>query len=224
MAGPYIVFVIDDVGYTRKYRSLLASLGDNATYAILPHVPYSSYFHKFASKTGAETILHLPILSASGKDTDPGLLKPDMSSEEIVDTLRDDILSVGNCPGANNHKGSLGTSDERLMRIVLRQFKHRNMFFLDSYTTASSVVLKMAEQEGVPVLRRDIFLDNKDDRSAINRQITLLAKEADKKGHSIGIGHYRYNTLKVLNERIPELEEEGYDIICLSELIRLIKD
>jgi hypothetical protein len=74
------------------------------------------------------------------------------------------------------------------------------------------------------VLRRDIFLDNKDDRSAINRQITLLAKEADKKGHSIGIGHYRYNTLKVLNERIPELEEEGYDIICLSELIRLIKD
>ena len=220
--GPYLVFVLDDVGNTKKDKQLLMDLGNNITYAILPFLPHSSYFADLSKRTKAEVLLHLPIESKRGNEKDPGKISPEMSRDQILNQLNKNFASVPFCVGANNHKGSLGTSDIRLMRIVLSEIKRRGLFFLDSYTTKDSVVSSISKQLGLPVLKRDTFLDNEDSPNKIDIQISKLSKSAREKGYAIGIGHYRYNTLKVLNKRIPLLKNQGYTIISLKQLINII--
>ena len=63
------------------------------------------------------------------------------------------------------------------------------------------------------------LLSHADEQEAIKKQIGGLASRAKERGFAIGICHYRYNTLKVLNEEIPRLKDEGYWIVSLDDLI-----
>lgn len=217
---PKIAFVIDDMGNTDHYQNLIKSLRDKVTYAVLPHLPYSGLFNELSKKTGAEVILHLPLEASDGTVPGPGLLTTRMRAEHARETLRNNLRSVSQHVGANNHMGSLGTTDPALMKLFFQELKRRDLFFLDSYTTPNSVGFEMGAHVGIPVLIRDVFLDNTDEPQAIRRQLNALKKVARKKGYAIGIGHYRQNTLKVLKAAMPELEQEGFELIALTDLLR----
>jgi len=217
---PKLVFVIDDMGHTPKYRDRLMKLGNHVTYAILPMLPYSQAYSQLSKKTGAEVILHLPLESSKGTIPGPGLITERMTDSHILDVLGRNLRSVPHHVGVNNHMGSLGTSDSQLMTVILKELKRRGLFFFDSYTTTQTVGFRIGGRIGLPVLKRDVFLDNKDDQTAVREQVRKLAALARKKGFAIGIGHYRYNTLKVFEKEIPRLIREGFEIISLSDLIR----
>lgn len=223
-AGPILVFVIDDVGNTLTDRSLLAELGRNVTYAILPELPHSRDFAEMSRKTGAEVILHLPMEAINGPIDDPGKISPSMSKDDIMRTLKADIACVPYIAGVNNHKGSLATADSEIMTMVLSCLKERGLFFLDSFTSPGSVACDICRKTGMPVLRRDIFLDNSSDPVEIKAQIDRLLRVAQKKGYAIAIGHYRPNTLRVLVETLPKLISDGYQIRSLSQLIEWKQD
>jgi len=217
---PKIVIVLDDMGNTDHYQDLIKSLEDKVTYAILPHLPHSGLFNAMSKKTGAEVILHLPLEASDGTVPGPGLLTSRMSTEHARETLRKNLHSVSQHVGVNNHMGSLGTTDTALMKLVFQELNRRDLFFLDSYTTPNSVGFEMGTQVGIPVLVRDVFLDNIDEPQAIRRQLGDLKKIARKKGYAIGIGHYRQNTLKVLRAAMPGLEEEGFELVGLTDILR----
>ncbi len=214
-----IVFVIDDIGYHLQEEVRLTKLGDKVTYAILPLLPYSKYFGNLSKKTGAEVILHMPLEAMDGTIPGRGLITRAMPAKEILKMVDTDLNSVPNHVGSNNHMGSLGTSDPALMKIILEDIKRRNLFYLDSFTSSDSVVVPVAQELGVPVLKRDVFLDNIDAKQAIRDQIKQLKSISRKKGYAIGIGHYRANTLEVLIQDIPVMEQEGFEMISLQELL-----
>ena len=221
---PKIAFVIDDIGGHNKLRRELSALDPRVTYAILPLLPYSRYFGELGKKNHADVILHLPLDTILDKIPGPGLIVSNMSDEDILEMLRRDLDSVPNHIGANNHMGSRGTADRRLMKIILIEFKKRHLFFLDSYTSRNSVVAEVAREVGVPCVTRGSFLDNVDEKSAILKAITLFEDIARKKGTAIAIGHYRKNTLEVLKTEIPRLEKEGFQIITLREMLKVQRD
>jgi len=215
---PRVVFVIDDMGHTDDFQDLLLTLRNKVTYSILPDLEFSRHFDFLSRKTGADVILHLPLQAQNGVDPGPGLIKSGMSDKEVLAVIDHDLASTPHSLGANNHMGSSASMDRRLMQVILSEFKRRGKFFLDSYTTKDSVIVDVAQELGILVHRRDIFLDNEDNKKHIRIQIKLLADMAYAKGYAIAIGHYRYNTLKVLSEEIPRLEDSGYEIVTLSEL------
>ena len=215
---PKIVFVIDDMGYTREHEKELKKLGSLVTYAVLPKLKYSGHFGRLSRETGAEVILHLPLESQKGTIPGKGLITSQMKDSHILEVLRKDLDSVPYRIGVNNHMGSLGTSDPRVMRVVLKELKRKGYFFLDSYTTSKSVTGPIARGLGLPFLKRDVFLDNEDKQPYIRQQVQLLAKVARKRGYAIGIGHYRYNTFKVLQSEIKSLRKKGYVILSLQDL------
>ena len=137
---PKIVFVIDDIGEHEKFKNELAKLGPKVTYAILPLRDFSRYFSEQGKRIHADVILHLP-LETVHTDQFPGqgLITEEMSDEEILSGLRQDLASVPGHVGVNNHMGSKGTSDRRLMTIILRALKRERLFFFDSHTTSKSV-------------------------------------------------------------------------------------
>ena len=220
---PKLVFVIDDMGYTVEHRELLIRLGDNVTYAILPVLSHSQYFSLLSLSTQAEVILHLPLETEDGTIPGPGLITSRMTTPHIQEMLQRDLQSVPQLMGVSNHMGSLGTSDSRLMELILSELKNKNLFFLDSHTTPRTVGRMVGKKIGIPVLDRHVFLDNVDEETAITNQIEELKKIAQRQGYAIGIGHYRPLTLKVLSEEIPLLKQENFEIVSLSDIINFKK-
>jgi polysaccharide deacetylase 2 family uncharacterized protein YibQ len=221
---PKITFVIDDVGNHNRCNAQLKSLGDKVTYAILPLLPYSQYYGNLSRQTGAEVILHLPLDTVLDKIPGRGLIVGTMSQEDILDILARDLDSVPNYVGVNNHMGSRGTADRKMMTIILKELKRRGLFFLDSYTTPESVVPSVGREIGIPILARGVFLDNEDSKPEIRAQLNQLRTIAREKGNAIAIGHYRAKTLEVLAKEIPQFEKEGFEIITLKEMLKVQQD
>ena len=216
---PKIVFVIDDIGAHNRLATQLKKLSPKVTYAILPLLPYSRYFGMLGAQTGSEVILHLPLEASQDVIPGRGLIVSTMSSGDILAMLNRDLESVPNAVGANNHMGSRGTTDREMMTVILKELKRRGLFFLDSYTTKDSVVPEVARAVRIPFLKRGVFLDNVDEKSAIRSQIRELENSARENRSAIAIGHYRKNTLEVLADEIPALERKGFEIISLKELL-----
>ncbi len=217
---PAIVFVIDDIGHEKTYDAIIDQLGNKITYAILPHLRFSQFYGEKSRSTGADVILHLPLESERGIYPGPGLITRFMPEDEIRHMVAENLESVPNHIGANNHMGSLGTSDGGFMQIILDEFKKRNLFFLDSFTSPRSLVVPISRQMLIPVLRRDVFLDNVEKTEPIRQQVQRAAQVASSSGYAIAIGHYKKYTLEVLADEIPKLEKQGYQIIKLSDLMR----
>lgn len=221
---PKVAFVIDDIGYHLRDRDRLMALNDKVTYAILPLLPYSRYFGNLSHTTGAEIILHLPLDTTQDKIPGRGLIVDTMSTADILDMLARDLDSVPNHVGVNNHMGSRGTANREMMTVILKDLKRRGLFFLDSYTSQGSVVPSVAREIGLPILTRGVFLDNEDSKPAILAQLRQLRQVAREKGNAIAIGHYRTKTLEVLGTEIFAMEDEGFEIINLEEMLQVQQD
>jgi polysaccharide deacetylase 2 family uncharacterized protein YibQ len=217
--APRIAIVIDDMGQTNHDQDLLEALGDSVNYAILPHLPYSAYFANLSLKTKAQVIVHMPLEAKDGRYPGPGVITTQMTPEAALKNLYGNLENVPHHVGMNNHMGSKATASRPLMKTILGALKKRNLFFLDSYTSKDSVAVDVAKSLKLPVLKRDVFLDNVITKDAIRAQIDVLADTAGRKGFAIGICHYHDVTLKVLYEEIPRLKEEGYILVQLSDLL-----
>lgn len=217
--APKVVIVIDDIGNTQDHLSLLESLKDDVTYAILPHLKYSEQFSRLSEVTKAEVILHLPLEASDGTIPGPGLITTRMPPSQIREMLNRDLHTVPHSVGVNNHMGSLGTANPEVMKLVLSELKAKGMFFLDSRTTPASKAEEVAQRLSFTILEREIFLDNTDSQEAVRDQLHELVQTSYRKGYAVGIGHYRYNTLKVLNEEIPKIRASGIEVISLAELL-----
>ena len=75
-------------------------------------------------------------------------------------------------------------------------------------------------EEGVPATRRDVFLDHTRSVEAVAREFERLKAKARKQGHAVAIGHPFPETLEVLEQQLPLLEAEGFELVTISELLQ----
>ena len=216
-----IVLVIDDFGYRNDSISDgFLELPVPITCAVLPGHNQSSRFAKKAINAGKEVIVHMPMQSAiTSSGEDEFKLKIGMTSEEIEWRLNEALNEIPEAVGINNHQGSKATTDGKVMAVVASVLKNKNKFFLDSRTSSKTVGENTMRSVGVPTARRHIFLDNDLSIENISKQLDKLVAVAEKKGLAIGIGHVKGNTLKVLEEEIPALVEQGFEFKFLSQVV-----
>ena len=216
-----IVLVIDDFGYRNDSISDgFLELPVPITCAVLPGHNQSSRFAKKAINAGKEVIVHMPMQSAiASSGEDEFKLKIGMTSEEIEWRLNEALNEIPEAVGINNHQGSKATTDGKVMAVVASVLKNKNKFFLDSRTSSKTVGENTMRSVGVPTARRHIFLDNDLSIENISKQLDKLVIVAEKKGLAIGIGHVKGNTLKVLEEKIPALVEQGFEFKFLSQVV-----
>ena len=98
---------------------------------------------------------------------------------------------------------------------------HGGLFFVDSYTTHTSIALYVARLFHVPALRRDVFLDNDRSMTQIAFQFRRLLGKARQNGHALAIAHPHPATLAYLHEHLPQLEKQGVRLIPVPELIHM---
>lgn len=217
---PRIAVIIDDLGYDRKIAQDFLTLDIPLTYSILPFSDHGKTIAKRAWSRGYEVMLHLPMEADNFSKMNPedGFLFVNMDRETLLTQLKKDLDDIPYIKGVNNHMGSKFTQSTSHMRWVLGEIKSRNLFFVDSLTTNASKGFPIAREIGVKAGRRDIFLDNIKEPTAIMAQIDQLIDIAQKRGFAIAIAHPYTVTYETLKENMPELKKK-VEIVYVSQLL-----
>lgn len=220
---PRIAIIIDDLGYGLAAGERALRLPGPVAYAVLPATPRGRTLADKASASGKEVLLHLPLQSTKHELADePGGIKLDMSRGQFADTFSQAFESVPHAVGVNSHRGSLLTRHPGHMAWLMEEISNRGeLFFVDSFTTHQSVALALAREVGVPAVRRDVFLDPDPAPETITREFARLKRVARQRGLAIGIGHPYPATLQLLEEELPKLGEEGFELVSISRYVAL---
>jgi polysaccharide deacetylase 2 family uncharacterized protein YibQ len=220
--GPRLAVVIDDIGRNRAEAIGFLDLRVPVTLAILPHQPHSKEIATLARSRGREFLLHLPMEPQGYPATNPGegALLSGMSHARVKELIESALRAVPGASGVNNHMGSRLTEQEQTMRWVMEDLRGRGLYFLDSLTSPKSVAGSAAVQAGLAWARRDVFLDNVREESAVRAQFRRAVERAKTGGRAVAIGHGNELTLKVLEEAEPMLRSAGVRVVPLREVLQ----
>ena len=217
---PTITIIIDDIGYRLQDDLQSLTLPGPVAYAILPHAPHTEKMSQLASRKNKEILLHQPMQAMEKNEyLGPGALTLNMSHKEFLQTLNININAVQNLIGINNHMGSLLTRHPGHMQWLMETMKANGQFYVDSLTSDDSVASRLARENNIPYLTRDVFLDNKLDAKYIRGQFMELIKVAKRKGSALGIGHPHPVTTAVLLNVLKDVEQHGVKLIGLKSLV-----
>ena len=219
-ARPQLAIVIDDLGNDRAQADSLFRIAYPLTISVLPHEANSGEIAEEAHRRGFQVMLHLPMASNAGDRDEAIELHPGMAAAEVEKTFAAMLDTVPYAAGVNNHEGSLGTADQKLMDELMPLLHQHNLFFIDSHTTAATVAETAAHAAGVAAARRNVFLDDEQAVPAVRKQFSLAIRDARERGSALAIGHPHPETLEVLNEMLPEAERQGVRLVFASDLAR----
>jgi len=216
-----LVFIIDDAGNNLKELEPFLRIQFPFTIAVLPGLPHSAEAAKRIRESGKEVILHQPMEAIGGQDPGPGAIYSGMSAEEIRAVLSRNIKEIGPIAGMNNHQGSKITMAKEAMQTILAFCNEKGICFIDSRTTADSVVPEVAKQMGIKIAERNVFIDNEQNKNAMLRYITSGLARARKNGSAVMIGHtWSPDLAPLLAEQFPDFVEQGYTLKTASDIIK----
>jgi len=221
--SPRICLILDDAGYQRgEVLRLLYSLKVPVTAAIIPGARYSTALAKEFPSHGVEVMCHMPMegheMGAVGEDY-PQLLKKGMGSRQVRKLVEAALAGLPNCRGLNNHMGSVASEDPDVVWDICRVLGGQGLYLVDSKTSPRSAMEFVAKKEGVAAAHRDVFLDNVEEGTAVEKQVEELAQRAGRKGQAVGIGHFKVVTLATLAKLVPALKEQGFRFVYASEIV-----
>jgi polysaccharide deacetylase 2 family uncharacterized protein YibQ len=215
-----VAIVIDDMGYRYTDKQAL-NLPGNITYAVLPHTTFGKKLAIQANKQQSDVILHIPMEAETETKLGPGALTSTMSEQAIYNSLTASFNDIPHAIGVNNHMGSHLTKLYKPMKWTMSFLKERELFFLDSKTSVNSKATQAANDMGVPVNSRNVFLDNELTDQYINKQFNHFIQYAKKQKFAIAIAHPHPETVKILTKLIPTLKQNNIELVPLSSLYEI---
>lgn len=218
-AQGHLAVIIDDIGYNLALGKRTVDLSGDFTLAVLPFTPHGIELAERAHRRGKEIMLHAPMSNRHNYPLGRGGLMSGMQRAEFLAVLRQNIANVPHIKGVNNHMGSLLTEQVEPMRWLMEELKNRQLYFVDSRTSAQTQALIMAEKIQLPSRRRDVFLDDERSSSKIKYQLIRALKLARQRGSAIAIGHPYPETLAELERLQPLLEQYDVQLVKASQLM-----
>jgi len=220
--SPKIALIVDDIGYDRAVAKKFLSLNLPITFSILPKSPFTKNITEEARKKHVEFMLHQPMepFEYPRINPGPGTLLTNMTPDELVQQLVQNLEEMPFVSGVNNHMGSKMTASSSQMRQVFSVLKQRNLFFIDSRTTEKTICRPSADLLQIPFGERDVFIDHLQDSDFIKKQLYELVRIATTHGEAIGIAHPYTKTYQVLKTILPELKQK-VQFVPVSEVVRV---
>lgn len=217
-----IAIIIDDMGYNKEKFEEFLKLNIKLTFSFLPAGTYTKILASLAYAKDYGIMLHLPMEPISFPKDNPGddAIFVKMNKEDIKKRVNEQIKNVPFIVGVNNHMGSKVTQDKDIMFVVLNEIKTKNLFFVDSLTTEKSICEVVANEIGLPIIKRDIFLDSDQTPEFTRNALHRLVRLAKEKKKVVAIGHPLKSTIEALREEVPLMLKEGVEFVTISELMQ----
>lgn len=222
-ATPTVAIIIDDLGYALEPGWRTVRLPGPVACAVLPHTPGARVLAQAAHEAGKDVLLHQPLQPVDWDGAaEPGGILLDMSRGQLAHAFEENLSSVPHVVGVNTHRGSLLTRHPGHMSWLMQEIRAEgDLFFVDSRTTDRSVALALAQESGVPAVKRDVFLDPDPSPATVEREFARLKKLAREHGMAVAIGHPYPVTLALLERELPKLEEQGFRLVGIRDYVRL---
>jgi len=217
--GAQVAIIIDDCGQWLDTEQQIIALPIPITLSVLPHVRYTERIAQEAADAGKGVMLHIPMEPISHVYPGPGEIKDAMTDDQVTKQTEDDVAQVPLAKGANNHEGSEASADDRVMKDVIGVLKAHDLFFVDSRTSAQSVGQAVAQDEGVPNSKRDVFLDNQADVAYTESMLQRAVDVARRNGSAIAIGHPKPTTLAAIRDFYPKMQAQGVTFVLAQSLV-----
>ncbi|MAN53216.1 MULTISPECIES: divergent polysaccharide deacetylase family protein [Marinimicrobium] len=214
-----LAIIIDDIGYSAALGKRSLNLPGNFTFAVLPHAPHGSRLAREGAAMGKEIMLHNPMSNIRNLPLDAGALASGMSHRDFIRTLEDNLRSIPEARGLNNHMGSQLTQESEPMGWLMQYLGEHGYYFIDSRTTADSQAWETARRYRIPTLKRDVFLDHERSVESVMRQLKQAIELARTRGYALAIGHPYPETLMVLEQITPLLADAGVNLVPISVLL-----
>ena len=145
-----------------------------------------------------------------------------MEEDAIGERIDEALAALPNITGVNNHMGSAATSDRETMATLMAVLRSRDLLFIDSLTSSTSVAHSEAVKAGLPTAKNRIFLDfENDNHVTIKANLEVLVRSARSSGFALAICHPHRATAEVLAREIPRLVREGVRFVTVSEMLAL---
>jgi polysaccharide deacetylase 2 family uncharacterized protein YibQ len=220
---PKVAIIIDDLGYDPKLAQKFIDLDAVLTFSILPFASFQRQIADLVYAKGFEIMLHLPMEPVEYPHIDPGkgALLTSMTPDQLIEQLNKNLEEIPHAKGVNNHMGSRMTANATQLYQIFTILKKRNLFFIDSRTTAETLCKPSARLFQLPFSQRDVFLDNVQQANEIRRQLNQLLQIAERHGEAIGIAHPYAVTVDVLREMLPEIRKK-VDLVPASAVVQSV--
>jgi uncharacterized protein len=218
--GAKLAIILDDLGNDRAAAEAIFALPYRLTISVLPDHAHSVEIAEEAHRLGYEVMLHLPMQSVGNEKPEAQELHPGMSTGDVALLVAQMLQAVPYAVGVNNHQGSQATSDPALMSELMPILRDRQLFYIDSRTSATTVAFDTARENGVRCAFRNVpFLDDVPEVNAVRKQLELALWGAHEKGEAVAIGHPHPATLQALSELLPHAEAKGLQLVFASNLV-----
>ena len=214
-----LVVIIDDLGHELRRGTLATELPGNITLAVLPYTRHGDHLARVGHQAGKEIILHAPMSTLNDQQPGAGALTLDLSEAEFRATLNAAILQIPHLQGVNNHMGSELTQHPQQMVWLMDELKRQELYFVDSRTSKETVAARIAEEQGLAHLSRQVFLDNERTSEAIEERFNAALAIARESGLAVVIGHPHRVTLEYLAQALPGLAEQGIALASVSDVL-----
>ena len=219
-SNPTIALIIDDIGFSRPRAKQFLELCIPLTFSILPRLKQSYSLALEIHEAGHEIMLHQPMEPINPTiDPGPGALYVGYGADRISEIMEENIFGLPYIKGVNNHMGSKFTESRNEVRKFLDVIKQTDFFFIDSLTTSHSKAYQTAKKLQIDTARRNVFLDNRQEVSAVLYQLSHLKTIARKYGCAIGIGHPFPETAHAIGYFIRDLKRSDVSLVPASNLI-----
>ena len=213
---PKLAIIIDDVSRGSEVKAI-KSLNIPITMSFFPPRPARPNSAKLAQKESF-FMVHLPLEALHFTAEEPNTLRVSDSQEKILQRIAQIKQLFPRVRYINNHTGSKFTENEIAMNRLMVALEKYHIHFIDSRTTAKTVVPKVMKNFGLKYVARDMFLDHHSDENYILDQIKKAVKFAKSHGKAIAIGHPHKNTLKALYDAKRNGFFQDVDLVQVYQL------
>ncbi len=233
-----IYLILDDAGEQLAHLEPFLTLPFSYTVAVIPFLPASKDTVQVLAQNNIPYIIHMPMESSIATTHYQAQIMSDDTPTVITDKLRSAIdffsqsvptgishdqprasyvafssgfsLPFPQAIGFNNHTGSAVSKRIEAMSVVLRFLQSRKLLYLDSKTTPDTVVPRIASDYDIPIVVRDVFLDNSTKIADIEFQLERALIIGLKHGSVRVIGHVtKPETAQVLAKWHKEILKRG---------------
>lgn len=217
-----LAIIIDDMGSSLSEARSLVAIKVPLTFSIIPGLRADKDVAAYAANNKIETMIHIPMQPKGwpARRLEANGLLVSMDSNELQERVSGFLQRFPGAVGVNNHMGSEFTEREDKMVVVLQVLAKNDLFFIDSVTSPESVGLRIAQRLGLRSAKRNVFLDNEQERSYILGQLNQAVRIARKTGSAIAICHPHPATIATLAAALPGLAGQGVHLVQASELVK----
>lgn len=221
-SGVRLAIIIDDMGSSVSEAGSLAAFKVPLTFAIIPGLHADKAVAAYAASHNIESMIHIPMQSKGwpARRLEANGLLVAMNTDELQERVSRFIQQFPGAVGVNNHMGSEFTEQDEKMEAVLQIVKKNDLFFIDSVTSPESAGVRVSQRLGIKTARRNVFLDNEQERSYILGQLDQAVRSARKNGSAIAICHPHPVTISTLAAALPQLARQGVKLVPVSQLVK----